>query len=65
MKGQFVVISYLFYVELKYLMICFWMILLVFVVVDIFVFSQVNEYFLLVISMLQYIFLGIVSFIII
>ncbi|MCU7707880.1 hypothetical protein OK414_20920 [Priestia sp. JV24] len=65
MKGQFAAISYSLYVELKYLMIRFWTILLAFVVVDIFVFSQVNEHLLLVTSMPQYIFSGIVSFIII
>ncbi|MGV6999365.1 hypothetical protein ACWA2C_11755 [Priestia megaterium] len=65
MKGQFAAISYSLYVELKYLMIRFWTILLAFVVVDILVFSQVNEHLLLVTSMPQYIFSGIVSFIII
>ncbi|MGP0688606.1 hypothetical protein ACW5UC_18895 [Priestia aryabhattai] len=65
MKGQFAAISYSLYVELKYLMIRFWTILLAIVVVDILVFSQVNEHLLLVTSMPQYIFSGIVSFIII
>ncbi|MCM3769247.1 hypothetical protein M3225_01965 [Priestia aryabhattai] len=65
MKGQFAAISYSLYVELKYLMIRFWTILLAFVVVDILVFRQVNEHLLLVTSMPQYIFSGIVSFIII
>lgn len=65
MKGQFAAISYSLYVELKYLMIRFWTILLAFVAVDILVFSQVNEHLLLVTSMPQYIFSGIVSFIII
>ncbi|MGF9889848.1 hypothetical protein ABEX78_14490 [Priestia megaterium] len=65
MKGQFAAISYSLYVELKYLMIRFWTILLAFVGVDILVFSQVNEHLLLVTSMPQYIFSGIVSFIII
>ncbi|MFP7732608.1 hypothetical protein ACLHDF_04145 [Priestia aryabhattai] len=46
-------------------MIRLWVILLAFIVVDILLFSQVNEHLLLVTSVPQYIFSGIVSFIII